>query len=158
HERVKHRLRLRRPDNPQRQRKWKRRRMRVIAFRGNTPDVRECSGFRRKPEARLGDEIDDFESWQEEPAAEVDTPRSIRNDDLTGWPAVHDLTVILEQPSLNPPLVVVEDRAMLRDEPHHLGKAAPLPRQVALTWQIITVAVVAVQHDIGIGRSPGTVP
>ena len=86
----------------------------------------------RQHEIGFGDQIDHFVIWQEIARVEIDPAGPVPDDDLAHRKAGHDILPVLQQALLDPPGVVVENRPVRPQQPHHLGKAGALPGHIAV--------------------------
>jgi hypothetical protein len=104
--------------------------MGVICFLGNAPDITNgvCSGC--KFELRFANQKETFVTRQEISVVEIHSTVAMPNDYLANGEAFYDFRAILKQTVLHSPFVVVKNRPVLSEEPHHRGKTFALPFHV----------------------------
>src|SRR5271157_3036657 len=114
-------------------------RMRVRHFLREFPDIAMCIRFWRQFELRLCDQVDDFIGGKKVSGVEIEPALALPNDDLSNREASDDILAILQKSVLDTPFVVVKNRAVFRDHPHHLRKTAALPAHILVMRHAIMV-------------------
>ena len=114
--------------------------MRVAGLLADAPDRSQRVRLRREGEVLFRDQIDHLVIRQEIARVEIDPAGAVPDDHLAHRKSRDNVLPVLKQPFLHPPFVVVEDRAVGPQQPHHLGKAAALPADIG-----------AVRHGVGVG-------
>src|SRR3954471_10536932 len=75
--------------------------------------------------------------------------QGVPDDDLPDRETGDDILPVLQQPTLYPPFVVVEDRTILGEDAHHCAETLPLPGDVLVVRHaVVMVRVAALQGGI----------